>query len=246
MHLARQGSKEGVVVLTDSQKAGRGRLDRRWVDMTGCNVLISTILHPVFPPYHLVMLASLAVVDTISAIYGIVATIKWPNDILIGERKVAGILIETSHDSSGQLVAVVGIGVNVNGYISQYTDQSTDSLISQKWLLENATTLQQESGYELNREMFIAHLLGQIERGYLTLQQEACSIHTCDTLSSTPVAYLLRKQWSSQLSTLGRTIQVRQGDTLLSGVAEGVNENGELLLRTHSGECISITWGDID
>lgn len=245
MHLAQQGSKEGVVVLTDSQKAGRGRLGRRWIDMTGCNVLISTILHPLFPPHHLVMIASLAVVETITALSGITATIKWPNDILIGERKAAGILIEISRDNSSRLVAVVGVGVNVNGYISQYADQNAGSLVSQKGLLEKATTLQQESGYELNRETFIAHLLGQIEKNYLALQQEACSIHTHDTLSSTPSAHLIHERWSRQLSTLGRTIQVRQGDTLLSGVAEGVNENGELLLRTHSGECISITWGDI-
>jgi BirA family biotin operon repressor/biotin-[acetyl-CoA-carboxylase] ligase len=208
-------------------------------------VLASTALYPSFSPHYLVMIASLAVVDTISAISGLVATIKWPNDILIRERKVAGILIETSHDSSGQLIAVVGIGVNVNGDISQYTDLESKSLVSQHELLAHATTLQQESGYELSRERFVALLLGHLEQSYLSLQQEAGSIHTPDTLFSTPVARLLHERWRSQLSTLGRTIQVRQGDTLLSGVAEGVNENGELLLRSHSGERISITWGDI-
>src|SRR5690349_16441278 len=91
MRLAQQGSMEGLTVLTDSQQAGKGRHGRRWFDRRGCNVLASMVLSPFFPPHYLVMMASLAVVDTISAISGLVATIKWPNDILIRERKVAGI-----------------------------------------------------------------------------------------------------------------------------------------------------------
>jgi BirA family biotin operon repressor/biotin-[acetyl-CoA-carboxylase] ligase len=208
-------------------------------------VLLSTLLHPLFPPHLLVMVASLAIVDTIATISGIAATIKWPNDVLIGERKVAGILIETSHDLSGQLVAVVGIGVNVNGHSSNYADEVGDSSMTAQWLSEKVTTLAQECGHEVSREAFIAHLLLQIERSYLALQQEANVMHTANTIPSLSTSRLIREKWSDQLSTLGRAIQVRQGDTLLSGVAEGVNENGELLLRSHSGERISITWGDV-
>lgn len=246
MKLAQQGSEEGVVVLTESQKAGKGRQGRRWVDLVGCNVLLSTLLRPLFPPHLLVMVASLAVVDAISTTSGIAATIKWPNDVLIGKRKVAGILIETSHDSQGRLVAIVGIGVNVNGQISNYIDQVSDSSFSVQELSEKATTLAQVCGHEVSREAFIAHLLLQIERSYLALQQEATVIRTTNIMPSISVSHLIRERWSDQLSTLGRTIQVRQGDTLLSGVAEGVNENGELLLRCHSGERISITWGDVE
>jgi BirA family biotin operon repressor/biotin-[acetyl-CoA-carboxylase] ligase len=246
MKLAHQGSEEGVVVLTESQKAGKGRQGRRWVDLVGCNVLLSTLFRPLFPPHLLVMVASLAVVDAISTTSGIAATIKWPNDVLIGKRKVAGILIETSHDPQGRLVAVVGIGVNVNGQISNYIDQVSDSSISAQELSEKATTLAQVCGHEVSREAFIAHLLLQIERSYLALQQEATVIRTTNIMPSISVSHLIRERWSDQLSTLGRTIQVRQGDTLLSGVAEGVNESGELLLRCHSGESISITWGDVE
>src|SRR6266581_900414 len=117
MQLANERPDEGVVVLTDSQTAGKGRQGRRWVDVFGCNVLSSTLLRPLFPPHFLVMIASLAVVDAINETCGIVATIKWPNDVLVGDRKVSGILIETSHDHAGQLVAILGIGVNVNGRI---------------------------------------------------------------------------------------------------------------------------------
>jgi BirA family biotin operon repressor/biotin-[acetyl-CoA-carboxylase] ligase len=213
--------------------------------MVGCNVLLSTVLRPLFPPHLLVMVASLAVVDTIATTSGIAATIKWPNDVLIGERKVAGILIETSHDLSGRLVAVVGIGVNVNGHISYYADQVSDSSLPTQRLSEKATTLSYECGHEISREAFIAHLLLQIERSYLALQQEANIMRTANEIPSLSISRSIREKWSDRLSTLGRAIQVRQGDTLLSGVAEGVNENGELLLRCHSGERISITWGDI-
>jgi BirA family biotin operon repressor/biotin-[acetyl-CoA-carboxylase] ligase len=245
MKLALQGSEEGVVVLTDSQKAGKGRQGRRWVDRAGCNVLLSLLLHPLFPPHLLVMVASLSVVEAITKVCGVAATIKWPNDVLIGERKVAGILIETSHDLSGRLAVVVGIGVNVNGHSSDYAEQASDSSLSAQWLSENATTLAQECGHEVSREAFIAHLLLQFERSYLALQQEAHVVRRTNIIPSLSISRLIREKWSDQLSTLGRTIEVRQGDTLLSGVAEGVNEDGELLLHTHSGECISITWGDI-
>src|SRR5579864_7329825 len=100
MQLAHERPAEGLVILTDSQTAGKGRQGRRWVDVPGCNVLSSILLRPLFPPHLLVMIASLAVVDSIAETCKIAATIKWPNDVLVEDRKVAGILIETSHDQA--------------------------------------------------------------------------------------------------------------------------------------------------
>jgi len=232
MQLARSGAREGTVILTDSQTAGKGRLGRRWVDVSGYNVLSSTVLRPGFPPYLLVMLASLAVVDAISETCGVVATIKWPNDILIGNRKVAGILIETSHDHNGRLIAIMGIGVNVNGYplpdsVYEDTKPQDEHLAGIQ-----ATTLESECGHTVSRETFIAHLVQHIEHSYLALQQEAQETVATATRS---ISRLIREQWRNQLSTLGRPVRVRQGDRLLSGVAEDVNDDGELLLRDHSG-----------
>ncbi|GCF08589.1 biotin--[acetyl-CoA-carboxylase] ligase [Dictyobacter arantiisoli] len=242
MQLARTGSEEGVVVLTDSQTAGKGRQGRHWVDMAGKNVLSSTVLRPVFPPYQLVMIASLAVVQTIADICGVEATIKWPNDILIGERKVTGILIETSHDHTGQLVAILGIGVNVNGRLrASATDKQT--LQAKPELTETAITLEEACGHVVSREAFIASLLYQIETRYLALQQE---VRESTAQSHGPISRLIREQWRRHLSTLGRTVTVHQGAKLLSGVAEDVNEQGELLLRDLSGTGITITWGDVN
>jgi BirA family transcriptional regulator, biotin operon repressor / biotin---[acetyl-CoA-carboxylase] ligase len=242
MKMALQGAEEGTVVLTDSQTAGKGRQGRRWVDMAGYSALSSTILRPLFPPHLLVMIAALAVIAAIADICGIVATIKWPNDVLIGGRKVAGILIETSHDHLGHLVAIMGIGVNVNGRITHFTEVSPQPQLMTSSLAETATTLEEECGYEVSREAFLACQLQCFEPQYLALQQEAQTL----PMAYSSISRLIREQWRAQLSTLGRTVQVRQGNTFLSGVAEDVNENGELLLRSHSGERISISWGDVE
>lgn len=236
MSLALQGAEEGVVVLTDSQTAGKGRLGRRWFDRSGYNALTSTILRPLFPPYLLVMIAALAVVDTVASICDVTATIKWPNDVLIGGRKVAGILIETSRDRAGNLVAIVGIGVNVNGQIAQLVEAESASLQT------TATTLETACGHEVSRETFIGYLLRALEAMYLALQQEAK-----ESVATTPgtASRLIRERWRQHLSTLGRTIEVRQGDKILKGIAEDVNDSGELFLRCHSGERVCITWGDI-
>ncbi len=261
MKLANERPEEGVVVLTDSQTAGRGRLGRRWVDMFGCNVLSSTLLRPLFPPHLLVMVASLAIVDAIAKTCGIAAVIKWPNDVLIGDRKVAGILIETSHiprrtmeqERSSQLIAVLGIGVNVNGSIVDIP--VAPSLVASQSLERHpqggldslrvtATTLETECDHVVSREAFITHLLQRIEADYLLLQQEAQEpFFTAN--GHGPVSHTIWEQWRSQLSTLGRPIYVHQGGTVVSGIAEEVSENGELLLRHHSGELVPIHWGDV-
>ena len=240
MQLARErpAAEEGLVVLTDSQTSGKGRQGRRWVDVPGCNVLSSILLLPVFPPHLLVMIASLAVVDAIAATCSVTATIKWPNDVLIGDRKVAGILIETSHDPTGRLIAVIGIGINVNGHIEEVSEQ----LAEQASLVARATTLETVCGHTVQREALIAHLLQRLEKDYLALQQEAAG----DLPITTSASRLIREQGRGQLSTLGRAITVRQGDSIISGVAEDVDGNGELLLWRHSGELVNITWGSIE
>jgi len=88
MQLAYERPEEGLVILTDNQTAGKGRRGRRWVDVPGCNVLMSILFRPLFPPHILVMMTSLAVVDTIADICQVVAGIKWPNDVLIEDHKV--------------------------------------------------------------------------------------------------------------------------------------------------------------
>jgi len=242
MQLAYEWPEEGLVILTDSQTAGKGRRGRRWIDVPGCNVLMSILFRPLFPPHILVMITSLAVVDAIADICQIAAAIKWPNDVLIEDRKVAGILIETSHDSNGQMVAVAGIGVNVNGSIEELAKLSSIQIP----LTAIATTLESACGHKVSREIFIARLLQYIEKSYFALQQEIAELSDVGTVTKEPFARLIRERWRSQLATLGRTIVVQQGNSVISGIAEDVDESGELLLRRHSGELVRITWGDVE
>lgn len=242
MQLANERSEEGLVVLTDTQTAGKGRQGRRWVDMPGCNVLLSILLRPLFPPHLLVMITSLAVVDSVAETCRVSATIKWPNDVFVQDRKVAGILIETSHNSSGHMVAVIGIGVNVNGRIQDLSGRSA----AQVPLTLTATTLESVCGHKVSRELFITHLLQCIERRYLALQQESKELSAVGRATSGPYSRLIREQWRSQLSTLGRTVTVQQRNSTLSGIAEDVDDDGELLLRRHSGELVNIAWGDVE
>jgi len=242
LQVAHERPDEGVVVLTDNQTQGRGRQGRRWVDVSGCNVLSSILLRPSFPSYLLVMIAALAVVDSIDQTCDVVASIKWPNDILLGDRKVAGILIETSHDLANRMVAVIGIGINVNGHIQDVAE----IFPAQTQLLTTATTLEEVCGHRVSREMLIACLLQHLETDYLALQKESQQDISAVRLEMySPASQRIRERWRSRLSTLGRVVQVRQGDTVISGVAEDVDDNGELLLRRHSGQLVSITWGDV-
>ncbi len=242
MQLAYERPEEGLVILTDSQTAGRGRRGRRWVDVPGCNVLMSILFRPLFPPYILVMITSLAVIDAIADICQVAAAIKWPNDVLIKDRKVAGILIETSHDSNGRMVAVAGIGVNVNGSIKELEKHSSIQVPH----TAIATTLESACGHIVSREVFIARLLQYIEKSYFALQQEIAERSVVGIVIKEPFTRLIRERWRSQLATLGRTIVVRQGNSVISGIAEDVDESGELLLRRHSGELVRITWGDVE
>jgi BirA family transcriptional regulator, biotin operon repressor / biotin---[acetyl-CoA-carboxylase] ligase len=242
MQLAYERPEEGLVVLTDSQTAGKGRRGRRWVDVPGCNVLMSILFRPLFPPHILVMITSLAVVDSIADSCQVAATIKWPNDVLIEDHKVAGILIETSHDSNGRMIAVAGIGVNVNGSIKELAEHAS----MQVPLTAIATTLESACGHVVSREVFIARLLQYIEKSYFALQQEIAELSVVETVTTEPFSRLIRERWRSQLATLGRTIVVQQGNSVISGIAEDVDESGELLLRCHSGELVRIAWGDVE
>ena len=242
MQLAYERPEEGLVILTESQTAGKGRRGRRWVDVPGCNVLISIVFRPLFSPHILVMLTSLAVVDAITDSCQVEAAIKWPNDVIIEDRKVAGILIETSHDSNGQMVAVAGIGVNVNSSVEELAKHSS----IQVPLTSIATTLESECGHKVSREVFVAHLLHYIEKSYFALQQEITELSDVEDVDKEPFSRFIWERWRSQLVTLGRTVEVQQGNSVISGIAEDVDESGELLLRRHSGELVRITWGDVE
>src|SRR5262249_22228516 len=143
MRLPPAKALEGLVIFTDHQTAGRGRMGRVWEGLARQQLTFSVILTPSFAANWLMMASALAVHEAITGVMGLAPAIKWPNDVLIGGKKVCGILVETSGE-----VAVIGIGVNVNGSLAQLPE-----------LAARATTLEDEAGQPLSREGLAAAIL---------------------------------------------------------------------------------------
>jgi len=215
---AQQGAAEGTVILADEQTAGRGRLERAWLSPSG-NIALSIILYPSLSYLpSLIMLASLAVVHSIEAATGLKSRIKWPNDVLISDRKVCGILIESDVRVNTVNYTVIGIGINVNLKLADFPE-----------ILPIATSLSHELGRGVSRLSVIRCLLVEVERLYLALSTGG-SIY---------------QEWRDSLVTLGKRVRARSGETIYEGVAESVAEDGSLLLRGSDGSLTRIVAGDV-
>ena len=215
---ARQGAAEGTVIVADEQTAGKGRLKRIWLSPKD-NIALSVILYPdvVYLPF-LIMLSSLAVVHCIEAVTGLKSQVKWPNDVLINNKKVCGILIEGGVKGNMVDYAIIGIGVNVNLRLSDFPE-----------ILSTATSLSDELGKEVSRLDVIRQLLVEIERLYLALQTGGSVF----------------EEWRDRLVTLGRKVRVKSGKTTYEGIAESVATDGSLLLRHPDGSLTKIASGDV-
>jgi biotin-[acetyl-CoA-carboxylase] ligase BirA-like protein len=212
------GVEEGVVVIAGEQTDGRGRMERRWISPRGC-VALSVILHPSLTQLPLLtMVASLAVVKAIAAVTGIKARIKWPNDILIGGKKVCGILVESGVRGRNIKYAVIGIGINVNVKADSIGEVALP-----------ATSLSDELGREVSRLELVRKLLVEMERLYLSAQSGSD----------------VYQEWRDRLETLGKKVRARSGDTVYEGTAESVDEDGSLLIRCQDGRLARFAAGDI-
>jgi BirA family biotin operon repressor/biotin-[acetyl-CoA-carboxylase] ligase len=214
---AKKGAREGTVVLAEEQTAGRGRLKRAWLSPRG-SVALSVILHPTPAqlPY-LIMVASLAVVHCIEKV-DLKAQIKWPNDVLVNNKKVCGILIESDVRGSAVDYAVIGIGLNVNVNITDFPDIAT-----------TATSLSHELGKELSLAEIARCLLVEMENLYLTL----------------PEVDSVFREWRDRLVTLGKEVELSSGQTSYQGIAESVASDGSLFLRQPDGKLIKVVAGDV-
>jgi BirA family biotin operon repressor/biotin-[acetyl-CoA-carboxylase] ligase len=215
---ARQGAKEGTVIVAGEQTAGRGRIKRGWLSPRG-SIALSIIFYPplAYLP-SLIMVASLAVAQSIELVTSLKSQIKWPNDVLVNGRKVCGILIESDVRGGKVDYAVIGIGVNVNLKLSEYPEIATF-----------ATSLSQEMGRDVPRLKIVRSLLAQAEKLYLALA-DGDSVF---------------RQWRDRLVTLGKEVQVSSGEATYKGTAESVAADGSLLLRRPDGSLLKIVAGDV-
>jgi BirA family biotin operon repressor/biotin-[acetyl-CoA-carboxylase] ligase len=153
---ARAGAPEGVVAVADHQTAGRGRRGRAWVAPPGASLLVSVLLRPALGPEQsqlVAMACGIAMVDAVERAAGFVPALKWPNDLVVGERKLAGILAEAESDT-----VVVGVGVNVN-----WEEVPPE-------LAETATACNLEAGHEVDRRELLAAFLRGLDERYRNLE----------------------------------------------------------------------------
>jgi BirA family biotin operon repressor/biotin-[acetyl-CoA-carboxylase] ligase len=218
MRSASGEAQEGLVIITDHQTAGRGRVGRVWEGFARQQLTFSVILTPLFAANWLMMASALAVHEAITGVAGLAPAIKWPNDVLIGGKKVCGILIETSGE-----IAVIGIGVNVNG-----------SLAHVPALAARATTLEDETGQPVSREALAAAILLALADHYEAMRSQGDAGRE-----------EVRLAWRDRLSTLGADVRIDQGQTQVMGWAEDVASDGALIVRQDDGERVRITWGDL-
>jgi BirA family biotin operon repressor/biotin-[acetyl-CoA-carboxylase] ligase len=216
--LARAGAVEGTVVLAGRQTAGRGRLGRSFISPRG-GLYFTVILRPALEQTRpLPIIAALAVARGLEQVAGLRTSIKWPNDVLVGGRKVCGILIES--ELMGQAVSYVllGIGVNVNADMSAYPE-----------IAAIATSAAAEAGHPISREALAAAVLNELEELYDAAQ------------AGRPV----QDEWRSRLETLGRRVRVTFGEAVEEGLAEDVDADGGLVLRRPDGSRVTIAAGDV-
>lgn len=212
------GAEAGTVVLAGEQTAGRGRLQRSWLSPVG-GLAFSVILRPnlSYLPY-MVMLASLAVTYGIRSLTGLKPQIKWPNDVLIGEKKVCGILIENDIRKNILKHMVIGIGINVNLQVDQHPE-----------IASIATSLSDQLSRQVPRAEVLRAVLVEMDRLYADL----------------PQGERLLNQWKNNLVTIGLQVQVNMGNQIYTGLAESVTDNGSLMIREKDGHLVKIIAGDV-
>ena len=218
--LAQAEVEHGTVVVADSQTAGRGRLSRTWFSPPGANLYCSIILRVMRPPERLTewlswlpLISALAAAEAIEQVSSIHVSVKWPNDLLISERKVGGILCESGTGSRSDPFQIIGIGINVN---VDHEDWPAD-------LLDSATSIWQERKIVVDRNRLLAQLLIELEQCV-----DELAIHGTDRIA---LAY------SQRCSTIGHTIQATLATgAVLIGLAEGIGQDGSLRVRPQAAQ----------
>ena len=217
---ATQGAPDLSLVIADEQTAGRGRLNRKWFTPKETALAFSLILRPssLTPLARTVGLAALSIADSCSKL-GLAPRIKWPNDILLNCKKVAGILIETVWSGNDVDSLVIGMGVNVQ----------KESVPPAERLQFPATSMVDELGHEVDREMLLQDILS----AFITRRPQMGS---ADFL----------KSWEDLLAFRGEQVQAKTSDAdLITGELAGLEEDGSLRLRDEHGKSITVRFGDV-
>jgi BirA family biotin operon repressor/biotin-[acetyl-CoA-carboxylase] ligase len=222
--LARDGVKEGAVVFAESQTKGRGRLGRKWISPGRKGLWFSVLLRPDLRPQETTQLTVASVTALRRAIQsetGLHPEIKWPNDIVIGGKKVAGILTELSAELDRVRHVILGIGVDVNLGAGEFPPE----------LRKLATSLKIESGRAISRAELATAILRELDADYARI----CGGGFAEVAD----------EWQEHCKTIGRQVTIQIGERRIRGRAESLDDDGALLLRTDHGRLERITGGDV-
>jgi BirA family biotin operon repressor/biotin-[acetyl-CoA-carboxylase] ligase len=222
--LARDGVKEGVVVFAESQTEGRGRLGRRWLSPVGKGLWFSVLLRPGLSPQQVTQLTVACGTALRRAIHeqtGLRVAIKWPNDILVGRRKLAGILTEMRGEPERVKYVIIGIGVDVNVDLDDFDET----------LRSQVTSIKHELRRPVSRAELAVCMLRELDHEYSrVVRGEFASV---------------AEEWMSHCSTIGEKVRITIGNRVIHGRAESLDDSGALLVRTEHGRLEPILGGDV-
>jgi len=221
---AARGAAEGEVIVAETQTAGRGRLGRRWESPPCANLYFSVILRPALAPAEaaqLTLMAAVALADAVAGFVPCAPAIKWPNDILIEGKKLAGILSEAACTAERLEYVVLGVGININ-YPRHLMPEE---------LRGRATSLLEEAGCPIERESLFRRLIQHLDRCYGDLEQSGFE----------PMA----RRWQSRFALRGRRVRVDSSDPVLIGRALGVDRDGALLIEADDATVHRVIAGDV-
>ena len=222
--LARDGVKEGVVVFAESQTKGRGRLGRKWVSPPRKGLWFSVLLRPDRRPQEITQLtvaSATALRRAIQSHTGLKPEIKWPNDVLVRGKKVAGILTELSGELDHVRYVILGIGVDVNLTPGEFPPD----------LRKLATSLKVELGKSVSRAELAVAVLRELDQDYARIASGQFAA--------------VADEWEEHCTTIGHEVVIRTGERQIRGRAESLGEDGALLLRTDHGHLERIVGGDL-
>jgi len=221
---AREGGEEGEVVVADCQLRGKGRLGRSWLSPPGANLYVSVILRPPIEVRNaplLTLMAAVAAVKAVKRITGIEPRIKWPNDLLVHGKKVAGLLNEMNARGGQVDFVILGIGINVNMSPGTIPEE----------MRPIATSLREELGHEISRVELLHALLKEVEGEYQAFMADERE--------------RILREWEEFSQMVGTTVEVRSFNEIIRGRVKGIDSHGSLILAAPDGSERTVIAGDV-
>lgn len=217
---------EGTVLISDTQTRGKGRMGRGWFSPGGFNIYMSVLFEPEIQSSYspvFTFIASLALVRTLEC-FGFTPVIKWPNDVLINQKKVSGVLTEMKSTGDRLDFVIVGIGLNVN-----MTQEIIELNLPDEF--NKITSLYIENGNEFNREYVISILINNLDKYYLKFNSEG--IHS------------IIAEWTTEWGKLNEMISIDISGEIVSGIVRKVDSTGYIYIEKSDGKLEKVIAGDI-